>query len=288
MLRLAVSLLFAATAGNAIAQTTAPPIAYAKLSGGTQEIYVVNPDGSGSKKIYSSGNKRNIAAIDLKPGGGEIAWIEAGGNTPFQLKVLTLDGAGSPVGPARVLSNLCFPNTVDYHPSSSVLILAELCSGTARISTIKSDGTGYAVLRSFNGYIDKPRWLADGSSYIYIYDANNGTGTHICRNDCDPAANDRLATLPALGRFDVARTRNAIIYDNGNSFISELNLDTGVITSNIVRGTDPHFAPTDRYVLYETPHEAKGDYLMIYDSVTNSSSRLSGKGEYTGKDWRPN
>src|SRR5688500_2295970 len=93
-----------------------PPIAYVKVGGTSQEIYLVNPDGSGLKKIYGTASKRAIGSVDLKPGGAEVAFTEYGKGTPRVIKIITLSGS-TPVGQPRTLSGPCAVDTVDYHPT---------------------------------------------------------------------------------------------------------------------------------------------------------------------------
>ncbi len=97
-----------------------------------------------------------------------------------------------------------------------------------------------------------------------------------------------LGTVQGVWGFDVGRTTNAILHDFGGPYITKRDGDTGaVLASNYINGTDGHYSPDDRYVLYETPHEARGDYIHIYDSVTGQTTRLTGKRDYGAKDWRP-
>ena len=273
------------TLATADAQSTGPSIAYVKVAGSAQEIYVVNPDGTGLRKIYTTPAKKAVGWLDLKPDGSEIAFTEIGKGAPRVIKILSLSG-GVPVGSARTLTGPCAVDTIDYHPTNPVLIISDICSGSARIASIRTDGTDYTVLQT-GGYINKARWLRDGLSYVYVRGTNSG-GLEICRNDCNPANGELLGTVQGVWGFDVGRTSNAILHDFGGPYITKRDGDTGaVLASNYINGTDGHYSPDDRYVLYETPHEARGDYIQIYDSVTGATARLTGKGDYGAKDWRP-
>ncbi|HEX6410194.1 MAG TPA: hypothetical protein VFZ88_06345 [Sphingomicrobium sp.] len=271
---------------TAHAQSTGPSIAYVKVAGTAQEIYLVNPDGTGLRKIYTTPAKKAVGWLDLKPDGSEIAFTEIGKGAPRVIKIMPLSG-GTPTGPATTLSGTCAVDTIDYHPTNPVLIISDICSGSARIATIRTDGTDYTVLQT-GGYINKARWLRDGLSYVYVRSAANSAALEICRNDCNPANGELLGTVQGVWGFDVGRTTNAILHDFGGPYITKRDGDTGaVLASNYINGTDGHYSPDDRYVLYETPHEARGDYIHIYDSVTGQTTRLTGKGDYGAKDWRP-
>lgn len=270
---------------TADAQSTGPSIAYVKVAGTAQEIYLVNPDGSGSRKIYSTAAKRSIGWIDLKPDGTEIAFTEAGKGLPRVVKILSLSG-GVPVGSARTLTGPCAVDTVDYHPTDALLIISDICNASGRIATIRTDGTDYTVLQTA-GFINKARWLRDGLSYVYVRSGVNSGPIEVCRNDCNPANGELLGAVQGVWRLDVARTSNVILHDYGST-ITKRSANTGdVLASNYISGTDGHYSSDDRYVLYETPHEARGDYIQIYDSVTGQTTRLTGKGDYGPTDWRP-
>jgi len=263
-----------------------PPIAYVKVGGSSGEIYLVNPDGSGLKKIYGTASKRAIGSVDLKPGGAEIAFTEYGSGTPRVIKIISLNGS-TPVGQPRTLIGPCAVDTVDYHPTEPVLIISDICNQNPRIATIRTDGSGYAVLQSTGAYLNKARWLKDGISYVYVRAPTDGGALQLCRNSCDAANGEVLGTVSGMWWMDVARTANILLHDYGGPYISKVNADTGaVIAANYINGTDGHFSANDREVLYETPHEARGDYLHIYDNTTGLTRRLTTKGEYGPKDWR--
>ena len=282
---LMISLLLVSAATAAEAQSSGPPIAYVKVGGSSQEIYLVNPDGSGLTRLHTTGRKVSIVSLDLRPSGGEIAFIEAGVGIPRVIKILSFGGAGAS-GPTRTLTGPCAPDTVDYHPVEPRLIISDICNQSPRIATIGTDGASYSVLVEGAAYVNKARWLRDGISYVYVRAPVDGGPLQLCRNSCNPDSNDLLWTGSNLTWMDVGRTSNALLFDSGGSFIHKLDADTGALQSNLINGTDGHFSPDDNRVLYETPHSARGDYLHIRNA-DGTYTRLSGKGEYGAKDWRP-
>lgn len=264
------------TGSAAIAQSTWP-IAYVKAEGSGASIYLTNDTGSQTVKLYSSPAKATITHIDLNPAGGEIAFIERRSGSAGLLKVLAFGSS------ARTIATQCVPSTVDYHANGTLLIIADGCSNHMMISTVRTDGTGYQMLRD-GVWFDSPRWLSDGTSYVYAR-AIDANGQQLCRNGCDASAGELLWSGPQVGRMDVGRTSDLVLFDRGTSYISQVDADTGELTSSFMSGVGGHFSPADNRILYTTPHSASGDYLQIRN-VDGLSNRISTKGASAVSDWR--
>jgi Tol biopolymer transport system component len=275
----AAALLGSTALAAAQAQTFADlPIAYVKGGGSGAAIYLTNDTGSQTVKIYSTPSKAAIPSIDLKPQGGEIAFVELR-NGRLALKVLTF-GSSQP----RTITTQCAPHTVDYHPGGATLIIADGCSDHVMISTVGTDGTGYQVLRD-GVWFDSPRWLRDGTSYVYAR-AVDANGQQLCRNGCDSSGGELLWSGPQVGRMDVGRAGDDVLFDRGTSYLSKVNALTGELQSNMFSGIGGHFSPDDTRILYTTPHSKPGDYLQIRNA-NGLSTRITDKGTYAVSDWRP-
>jgi hypothetical protein len=281
-------LIFAALLASGIALPTAllaaggPPIAYAKIEGGGTNVYLTNANGTGTVKLYTTPKKHTVSSLDLKPGGNEIAVIEYNGTLPTKLKIISFNDNGVASQNVRTLNNgPCSPLSVDYHPTQPLLLLLDVCSGQNRIATINTDGTGYAVLHpgSSTSSYRTPRWLANGTSHVYVRSSEQNPNGSVCVDDC--------ATPLSAGTvvyLDVARSSNKVLVGS-HGYVSELNLDNGSLTSNFITGTDGHYSPDDSQVLFESQHDARGDYLHVWNS-NGTTPRITGKGEYGAKDWR--
>lgn len=277
---------FAAMHSAASAQG-GPPIAYVKHEGTGSAIYLTNEDGSSTAKLYATAGKTRISAIDLKPGGGEIAFVERRNGSPWVIRILNFDASGKASGPARDLGGPCYPSNLDYHPTEPVLIIADVCNQRMNIARIGTDGSNHQKLQESPSpppnewWFDQPRWLMDGSTYVYAR-AVDTAGQQLCRNDC--AGPDLLWEGYQVGRMDVARTGNRILFDGGTNYISELDADSGLLRRNIIAGIGGHYSHDDSRILYATPHSAKGNHLQIWSP--GGTSRISPKGDYNQFDWR--
>src|SRR5438270_13567547 len=113
-----------ASASPALAVAGGPPIAYALASGQTQSIYLANPDGSGTAKLYTGGSKVNIIEIDMRPGGNQMAILEqsvAGGQGV--LKIINYSDAGVLQNVTNVDCGDCQNLGVDYQPTDGWLLV---------------------------------------------------------------------------------------------------------------------------------------------------------------------
>ena len=285
------------TAANA--QSSQLNIAFVKAEGSGATIYLTNESGSQTVKLYSTPAKTTIGSMDLKPNGGEIAFIERKSGAPWGIKVLTFNSVGLPGGTPRALktpdgSRPCYPDSLDYHPTEPVLIFSDVCNQVMNIARIGTDGSGYQMLQQSPApppnewWFSSPRWLKDGVSYVYAR-AVNASGQQLCRDACETP----LWSGYQVGRMDVGRITNRVLFDAGGNFISELDADTGaILRSNLITGFGGHYAPDapanpdDIRILYATPREAKGNYLQIRNG-NGTHTRITPKGDYATSDWRP-
>jgi hypothetical protein len=258
-----------------------PPIAYVKIEGSGAAIYLASDNGSAPVKLYATASKRTIGHLDLRPGGNQVAFTEFGAGVPRTVKVLNFTDSGVRVGNPVSLAGICGVDTVDYHPTEPRLLISEACGAEFKIASINSDGTGYQALLTSPDYLNKARWLKDGQSFVYVAAPRDGGALRLCRDDCVSP----LWTGSGLMWMDVARQSNGILFDSGGIYTHRLDADTGSLQTNFIVGTDGHYSPSDEDVLYETPHEARGDYLMIRRG-NGSTFRLTTKGEYGSRDWR--
>ena len=280
-LMIAVLLATVATPAPALA-AGGPAIAYSKVAGSAQELYLVNPDGTGTRKIYTAGRKASIGSIDLKPGGGEVAFVERSGSST--LKIIAFDAQGIPAGSPRTIAMPCAPDYIDYHPTDPILLVTAVCGSSIGVGTIGTDGSGFALEHqgpTSTSWYGQARWLQDGT-YVYVR-AISASSHQLCRNACE--GSDLIYSSPTISRMDASRTTSThLLIEQGTPFVSELDLSTAT-TNFSIAGTDGHYSPDDQRILFETPHAASGDYLHIRNA-DGSIFRLTGKGDYGAKDWR--
>ena len=98
MLRPAVgtaALAFAALFATPAFAAPSQDIAYVKVAGTANELYVVNHNGAGLTKVYATAKKHGITALDFSPAGNELAFVERVSGSPSVLKRQRLKDSGA-------------------------------------------------------------------------------------------------------------------------------------------------------------------------------------------------
>jgi hypothetical protein len=276
MLKFAVAsaLIFCSTTAFAASQE----IAYVKVGGKSQEVYLIHSNGTGAIKVYTAAAKKSIAALDFKPSGEEIAIVELGS----PLRIVGLSDNGTPTAP-REITTPCQVHAVDYHPTESRLLLAVGCHGSSHVATMDANGENYKIVAS-GIYLNAPRWLSDGQSFAYLRAVEETTSfeLRVSRSSVESV----VAVVNAGSWMDVSYQGNVALVTDNNSNVEKFNLDdASQPRETVVRGTDAHFAADGSRFIYETPHAAKGNHLYIY-RPDGAPWALTTKGDYGPRDWR--
>src|SRR5688500_7362019 len=141
-----LALLFASAV--AVAADVGPEIAYVK-AGTTSEIFRFDADDSRLRSLDQSGQRMRIFTLDMKPGGGELAFEEVGSSAgTATLKVVRYDDAGTRLSTKSL--PVCRILSLDYHPSGSDLLYLDTCSGGRRLNTTTMTSTPLALPTGIN------------------------------------------------------------------------------------------------------------------------------------------
>lgn len=290
--------LFAATPAKA--QTNeGPPIAYVKTLSNGDEIYLVDAGGGGLIRLYKAPSKTQITQLDLRPGGGEIAFLE--GYT--KLRILAFDSYGRPQpGYPRTVRTVASPCTVespDYHPSNRTLLFVEGC-GRDRAIRLVQPGALQPDQSPLLGNLAvfRARWSRLGDRIYYVglrSGASSSDPAYLYRHVIGAAASEELGVLNDWATFDVARTGEKIYWGSEPTF-SMLNLAQGAgnTTADAValacpRGARMALSGDDTQMVFRSPWaRGKGVYVMIgVTSCATDPTALTGQGNWGWLDWRP-
>lgn len=285
------SLLFCASAlfasGPAIAGV-GPEIAYQEQHQNGDEIYLVNPDGTGRSLVFKGPSKYFVSNLDMRPGGGELAVA-----LRTRLFVVDYDNRGVKTSSREIKMPTAGCNTgaLDYHPSDGSLLVGQSCgSSNTKIFRL---GAGAGSLDpdpilTFSYYAGV-RWSRSGSVIYYSYGGAPGIFAF------DPATNTstqvqgsgwELSDMLQLGEQTVLN------YSGGPANLPQGTYKIGDLVSGEQRdgcrlATNIHFGANDSQFVFRTPLSQGGYYVMVQNSdCSGTPFRLTGKGSFYYVDWR--
>lgn len=268
-------------ADAAMAAGTGPEIAYVK-SGSFSEIYLVEPDGTRLRQLYRSKQRMRIFALDMRPGGGELAFEEVGtSSSTATLKVLRYDNSGTLMETKSL--PVCRISSLDYQPSAGGdLLYKDTCAGTQRLDTMTMTSTDLAVPAGIN----KVNWRSE-TELIYNRSTPNASEVLVAPLS-DPSATSLVGELRLASSMDISTSGSLLLVDPVDfGTLSLFDMSSGAEQKDWQIGHHGRFSPDDLRVAYVTGHDVRGQYIMIRNlSGSGSAFRLAGKGVFGPIDWR--
>jgi hypothetical protein len=282
----------------AYAQTAGgPPIAYVKRVSNGDEIHLISADGTERLRIYKAPSKITIPMLDLRPGGGEVAFLE----NYYTLKILAFDELGRPLpGNPRLIrrvSSPCSLESPDYHPTNGSLLFVEGCGRDRAVWTVQSGASQRDATPLFSSVpVFRARWsrLGDTIYYIGLRDgAASSDPTYLYRR-VGTAGPEELGVLNTWSTFDVARAGEKVFWSVDANGFKMLDLSVAGATTadavllNCPYGTRMTRSSDDNQMAFQSPQaRGKGNYVMI--GVTNCATdptALTGQASWGPLDWR--
>lgn len=285
-IQLAIALVPFALALPAVADA-APPIAYARVSGSSNEVWLVGPDGSGAKRIYSAASKTPLSFLDARPGGGQVAIVE----NRNSIRLINYDSGGTATGSTPVpVPTGCQIQGLDYHPADGSLLFSQSCAGGTDLRIERyADGQVSDVIPGLTASPFELRWLRDGSGFLWRV-ASSATGQQLRRSDItNPQAYYVLWQMPysqSLAWFDMAHTTDGFLltWSGPPAEVRRYNFDfAGVSDRGVVaQGQNGHYSPDDSGLLYRVQTRTGYD-LTVRDA---QGSRTIAAGKIGVSDWQ--
>ena len=163
---------------------------------GDEEIYVVNPDGSGLTQLTS--NAANDGAPTWSPDGKHIAFI-SNRDGDYEIYVMGADGSN----PTQLTDAAGYEGEPAWSPDGQRLAFSSDRDGDLEIYVMSADGSNEAPLTSNTDYDSTPTWSPDGKRIafssnrapygldyeIYVMGADGSNPTHLtdnARSDFEP------------------------------------------------------------------------------------------------------
>ena len=297
MLRaLLLSALITVATGAAAQTSGGPSIAYVKRANNGDEIFLVTPQNSGLIRLYKAPGKVQVTMLDLRPGGGEIAFTEG----YLALKVLAFDDLGRPLaGNPRTIRRVSSPCTVeapDYHPADRSFLFVEGCGRNRAVWRVQEGASSADPTPLFSSLaVYRARWsrLGDQIYYIGLRDgASASDPTYLYRRNFISGETQEVGVLNSWSTFDVARTGEKLFWSNGNATFSILDLGSTGATTNAAqllacpRGMRMSYSPDDGDFVFTSDSSRGGHYVMVGPSSCGSPTALTGKASWGWVDWR--
>lgn len=275
---LAIGLL-ASTA--AAAEPVGPEIAYALR--GSRDVYLVNPDGSGKRLVYSGPRKTAIFALSLRSGGGEIAFEEVD-STGQTGRLRTVEFGASGVGTVtRTIPGCRFD--MDFHPTDGSLLLVEMGNGASCSGDIKrlAPGSSTPVSLGIDKRASKVAWLADGVNILFAAEGR------IWKAPANGATvPQQLVAQDCVASLEGAHQRAEALLDIGSvcgASLDRLTIDPPSLEKGIASGWSPSYSPDDQCFVYIAPVR-RGAHLTIRRDGTGNEITIGPRANYTSVDWR--
>ncbi len=248
-----------------------PEIAYSTW-GTRPTVYLMNPDGSGRRLIYTGARNTRIGSVDMKPGGGEVSFYETTGNllnAPGSLKTVQYEEVGKAGRVTRSVPGCRY--SIDYHPSDGSLLMID-CN--RQLQTLAQNSSSPANV-SVSGEVRRARWLSGGEDFIYS--ANDKLwrryATGVSEEVLTSSSHDFFATAHSSNMaLGTVSTRIDLIDVNGKS-----------VTTGIEIGECPHFSPDDTMFVYMANF---GKQLMMRSVTGGQPTPIGRKASYSSVDWR--
>lgn len=279
----AIILTGAATAASA--QTAGgPEIAFIK--NGSGEIYLTDRQGSSLTRLYTAPRKTSLRWLDIKPGGNQLAFMQG-----LSIRIQQYHDNGQPNGAAESIPGApcAYTQSPDYHPSGDgrLVFIAACGFGNFHVMTYKLGDSAPTPLFTVNS-ANRIRWSRTGEHLIYD-DAESRTSSvaRLKRRNVSSGAVEDFGTISDLTSFDIRRSGDRLVYGPATA-PRQIDFATMTDTPLGCDGDDIHFSPDDSRMVYETPPAKGGTYILTKASdCSGSPSALTGKGDWSSKDWRP-
>ncbi|MEO6113693.1 MAG: hypothetical protein ABIP07_04505 [Sphingomicrobium sp.] len=263
---IALTTSFAATAAG-----VGPEIAFLKDGGRAgKEVYLVNPDGTGLRKIHAA---QGIEQIALRPDGRELA-LSFGGNIRF----ISLNESGVP-GSTRDVKGSPLVGDMDYRADGTLIY--SIATWPRQVRTIAPGVATSELIFTVPGNISGLKWMRDGVSVIFDND-----NIVMKRN-----AAGEISTLASPGYFPaflgMVRTADRAIVASWTAS-SSLDLTSGAVSSTCKPMSMMSFSANDAQMVYRQPAGPyNGTYLLVQKTdCSGGVIRLGSRGAFLDVDWR--
>lgn len=280
----AIGLLASAGQGSAVLPGENGKIAYASARDGNFEIYLVNPDTTGSARLT------NDPSTDTDP-----AWSHDGTRISFtttrngndDIYLMNADGTGQ----VQLTNSPGSDSNSTWSPLGRNIAFASTRDGDAEIFVMNEDGTGQTQLTSNDVPDATPSWSPDGTRIAFRSERDGNSELYVMEVDGTDVV--RLTTSTA---FDTGPSWSpdgksiAFASDRDGPFeIYLMNADGSDqrrLTRNLDTDLDPAFAPNGRSIAFSSNRDANREIYVMNADGSNQVRLTTDPFEDTTPDWQ--
>jgi Tol biopolymer transport system component len=239
------------------AQATYPgsngKIAFHSNEAGNQDIWTMNPDGTGKTNLTANSAAADVTA-DWSPDGQKIAFVSRrdGGNR----EIYVMEASGS--NQTRLTDNPARDVLPSWSPNGKKILFASDRDGDPEIYLIDADGTKVRQLTHNSAIDSSPEFSPNGEKILFESDRGGAPAVYVMTADGTGA---RQLTADEFGAFapdwspggkEVALANNCCVNENSDIFVMGAN-GKGVrqLTQGFDNNTDPSWSPDGQKIVFD-------------------------------------
>lgn len=251
---------------------------------GTKEVFVVDCDGNGMKRLTAE--KSLCLSPKWSPDGQRIAYTSYSRGNP------DLHVVGRYGGKPGVLSAFKGLNSSPaWSPDGKRIALTLTKDGNAEVYVMNSDGSGLRRLTKHPAIDSSPSWSPNGRHIAFTSDRSGSPQVYVMESDGSNVRrftfagsyNDSPAWSPRGDRIAYA----ARMGNNFQIFITDVaGVGIAQLTASRGNNENPSWSPDGRHIAFSSSRDGKRQiYVMNADGA--NVRRLTSSGENFGASWSP-
>jgi Tol biopolymer transport system component len=241
-------------------------------SGATQQIYVMDADGSNLTNLSNDPSNDNYN-FSWSPDGSKIVFVR-GSSIEFEIYTMNADGTGQ----TNISNNTGWDNSPTWSSDGSKIAFETQRDGNSEIYSMNANGSGVTRLTNNSTYDNNPVWSPDGSKIAFesdsdIYSMNpNGTGRTNLTNNA--AYNINAVWSPDSSKIAFTSDHLYVMNANGSSATR--------LTSTDDYEDNPSWSPDSAKVAF-----SNGDAVYVANANGTNLSNLTGTSGGNMPAWSP-
>ncbi|MBI4846911.1 MAG: PD40 domain-containing protein [Candidatus Omnitrophica bacterium] len=260
---------------------------------GNSEIYVMNSDGSGVKRLTD--DEESDLSPQWSPDGGKIVFVSGRDGNP---EIYAMDADGSNVKRLTVYPGE--DNTPSWSPDGSKIVFISDRDGNSEIYVMDADGSNIKRITKEKDYDGEPSWSADGQKIAFVSTRKFFRCCGLYTMNPQGAKLKLITQTPHdSGTFllgpDWSQDGTRIVFNSDKNRQTENDDDIYAINSdgsNELRLTyspsfdaNPSWSSDGKKIIFDSREQAGNSQIYVIDSDGSNQRRISASSDWA--DWSP-